>query len=220
MGAPGGPRVRAPPWPGLAPRPSPSCSAEAAMVGRPQHTGSTQMGCAARGLLRLHPRPSPEPQGAECPRRVLPASGVSVPQASPPRPWLEAPAPTRILIAPGEASRLMRRRSPWSPATLCRAFYGRQACPAALIPSLGRAWRREPGGQRTLPPHRRVLGCAIPPSLSWVSRRQNGQNHAVPAVQGVGTEEGSQQKCSVTLFRTEPRVTVQPGVGTERHAPM
>lgn len=93
------------------------------MVGRPQHTGSTQTGCAARGLLCLHPRPSPEPPGAECPRRVLPASGVSVLQASPPRPWLEAQL-TRILITPGEASGMMRR-SPWSPTALCWAFYGR-----------------------------------------------------------------------------------------------
>lgn len=150
--APGGPRARAPPWPRPAPRPSPSCSAGAAVVGRPQLTGATQTGYAAHGLLRLHPRPSPEPQGTECRGRVLPASGASIPQASPPRAWLEAPGPTRILIAPGEASGLMRRRSPESPPALCKAVCGRRACPAALIPSLGRACCREPGRQRTPAP--------------------------------------------------------------------
>ena len=186
------------------------------MVGRPQHTGSTQTGCAARGLLCLHPRPSPEPPGAECPRRVLPASGVSVLQASPPRPWLEAPAD-------------QDSHHPWGgfrddekvtlePNRPVLGLLWALGLPCSSDSFSGKGLA-QPGGQRTLPPHCRVLGCAIPPSLSWVSRRQNGQNHAVPAVQGVGTEEGSQQKCSVTLFRTEPRVTVQPGVGTERHAP-
>ena len=112
----------------------------------------------------------------------------------------------------------MRRRLLESQPALCKAVCGRRACPAALIPSLGRACFREPGRQRT-PPHppspgtRQSSSPALGfPKAEWAESRR-------PAVQGVGTEEGSQQRHSVTLFHTEPRVTVQPGVGTERHAP-
>lgn len=58
-----------------------------------------------------------------------------------------SPAPTRIPIAPRKAPGSMRRGGlPQSPPAPSGTFCGGRACPAARIPSLGRARRRGLGG--------------------------------------------------------------------------